>query len=136
MRILVAIDGSEYSEVALDLVDSIRWPAGSTIDVVQAVSTGIAVFGGPWPPIPPVDTTAFDDDIRRQAQQDLDAAVDKLARQGRTIETAMASGRAADVKHQQSAIATDMCSEARIKRVHAERVHAVGHAVDGGGEAH
>ena len=39
MRILVATDGSECAEVALDLVGSIDWPEDSTINVVEAVSS-------------------------------------------------------------------------------------------------
>lgn len=97
MRVLVAIDGSECADVAVDLVAAIAWPRHSTIEVVQAVSSGIAVFGGPWPPIPPVDSSAFDADIRRSAQRTLDAAAARLDAPGRSVETAIASGRAADV---------------------------------------
>lgn len=97
MRVLVATDGSACAEVAVDLVASIAWPVPTTVDVVQAVSSGVAVFGGPWPPIPPVETAAFDEDIRRQGQSTLDRAAAKIAGEGRSVETAIASGRAADV---------------------------------------
>jgi nucleotide-binding universal stress UspA family protein len=97
MRILVATDGSARAEVAIDLVASIDWPSPSTIHVVEAVSSGLAVFGGPWPPVPPVDTSAFDDAIRAEAQTHLDAAAERLAASDRTIEASIASGRAADV---------------------------------------
>ena len=97
MRVLVATDGSERAEVGIELVASIDWPSPSTIHVVEAVSSGLAVFGGPWPPVPPVDTTAFDDAIRVEAEKHLDAAADRLTGSGHTIETSTASGRAADV---------------------------------------
>jgi nucleotide-binding universal stress UspA family protein len=97
MRILVATDGSDCATVAVDLVAGIPWPTPVTIDVVQAVASGVAVFGGPWPPIPPVETGELDQAIREQAQQTLDAATDRLAGEGRTVEMHIAGGRAADV---------------------------------------
>ncbi|MEA2027223.1 MAG: universal stress protein, partial [Chloroflexota bacterium] len=97
MRILVAIDGSECAAVAVDLVAAIAWPPDSTIHVVEAVASGLAVFGGPWPPLPPVDTAAFDDDIRRQAEKSLDIARARLMAAGLVVETSVASGRPADV---------------------------------------
>jgi nucleotide-binding universal stress UspA family protein len=97
MRILVATDGSARAQLAIDLVASIDWPSPSTIHVVEAVSSGLAVFGGPWPPVPPVDTTAFDDAIRAEAQTHLAAAAERLAGSDCAIETSIANGRAADV---------------------------------------
>jgi len=97
MRILVATDGSECAGVAVDLVAALDWPAESTIHVVEAVASGMAVFGGPWPPAQPVDTTAIDDDIRKQAERNLETAAERLAGPGRSVETAVATGRAADV---------------------------------------
>ena len=97
MRVLVATDGSECAAVAVDLVAAIAWPPESTIHVVEAVASGLAVFGGPWPPLPPVDTAAFDDDIRRQAEKSLDVARAKLMAAGLLVETSVATGRPADV---------------------------------------
>ncbi len=97
MRILVATDGSECADTAVDLVAALEWPPGSTIHVVEATTSGIAVFGGPWPPIPPVDTTSFDASILEQAQQRVEVAATRLAAPGRSVETSIASGRAADV---------------------------------------
>ncbi|MEA2025760.1 MAG: universal stress protein [Chloroflexota bacterium] len=97
MRILVATDGSECAGVAVDLVATLDWPTGSTIHVVEAVASGMALFGGPWPPVAPVDTAAVDDDIREQAERDLETAAERLAGPGRSVETAVAVGRAADV---------------------------------------
>ena len=97
MRILVATDGSECAGVAVDLVAAMAWPPDSTIHVVKAVASGVAVFGGPWPPLPPIDTTTFDDDIHQQAEGNLDAARARLTAPGRTVETSVADGRATDV---------------------------------------
>ena len=97
MRILVATDGSECASVAVDLVASMAWPPDSIVHVVEAVPSGPAVFGGPWPPLGPVDTTAFDADIQQHAEQNLDDARARLVAPGRSVETSVASGRAAGV---------------------------------------
>ena len=108
MKILVATDGSECAEVAIDLVGSIDWPVDSTINVVEAVSSGVAVFGGPWPPIAPVDTSRFDESLRALAETHLADAAARLAAPGRAVETSVASGRAADVI---GAIAADVSAD-------------------------
>ena len=97
MRILVATDGSECAGVAVDLVAAMAWPPDSTVHVVEAVPAGPAVFGGPWPPLGPVDTTAFDADIQQHAERNLDDARSRLVAPGRSVETSAASGRAAGV---------------------------------------
>ncbi len=96
MRVLVAIDGSECAGVAIDLVGGLHWPAGTEVRVLEVVPAGAAVFGGPWPPIPPLDTTLIDRDIREQASRDLQDAAEKLAGPGRSVETTVAAGRAGD----------------------------------------
>lgn len=97
MRIIVATDGSARAELGVDLVASIGWPAATTIVVVEAVASGVAVFGGPWPPVPPVETEALDEAIRAEARQHLDAAAARLASPGLSIETTIGTGRPADV---------------------------------------
>lgn len=96
MRVLVATDGSKCSRVAVELVGGLDWPAGTTLYLVEAVPSGTAVFGGPWPPIAPVDTGAVDRDIREQAKRNLQAAAEELAGTGREVETLIVAGRAAD----------------------------------------
>ena len=96
MRVLVATDGSDCANVAVDLVAGLEWPAGTTIEVVEAIPSGVQVFGGPWPPIAPVDTSVFDTEIREQAGRRLRDAGDRLAGPGRTVEKATTSGRAGD----------------------------------------
>lgn len=96
MRVLIATDGSKCSEVAVDLVAGLDWPDGPEIHVVEAVPSGVAVFGGPWPPITPLETGAIDRDIREQAERHLREAAATLAGPGRSIETVASAGRAAD----------------------------------------
>lgn len=97
MRILVATDGSESASVAVRLAGAIDWPPDSTIHLLESVASGVAVFGGPWPPLLPTETTMFDDDIRAQAEQNLSVARSWLAASGCSLETSVAEGRAADV---------------------------------------
>jgi nucleotide-binding universal stress UspA family protein len=56
MRVLVAIDGSPGSEVAVDLVAGLAWPAGSVFRFVSAViefqEIGYGLFGVPRPDVP------------------------------------------------------------------------------------
>jgi nucleotide-binding universal stress UspA family protein len=97
MRVLLATDGSACAEAAVDLVAAIDWPDPTTVDVVTAVASGVAIFGGPWPPVPPIDTAEFDADLRAHASSILDATAAKLAPSKVTVTTASAAGRAADV---------------------------------------
>jgi nucleotide-binding universal stress UspA family protein len=50
MRVLLATDGSANAAVAAELLEKMRWPLGSSIDVVRVVGYG-GVEGsvGPWP---------------------------------------------------------------------------------------
>ena len=50
MRVLLAIDGSECSRVAVELVAGLDWPAKAKLYRGEAVSSGVAVLGEPWPP--------------------------------------------------------------------------------------
>lgn len=96
MRILLATDGSKCAAVAVELVAGLSWPANTEILALEVISSGVQVFGGPWPPIPPMDTGAFDSAIRDQAARNLHDAAERLAGPGRTVETAAVSGRAGD----------------------------------------
>lgn len=96
MRVLVATDGSKCSRVAVELVARLDWPAASKLYVVEAVPSGVAVFGGPWPPIAPVDTDAIDREIRERAERNLKEAAAELADPSRSVETTIVAGRAAD----------------------------------------
>ena len=102
MRVLLATDASDCAEVALDLVAAVEWPAASTIHLLQAVATGTLVFGGPWPPVTPVDQADIEADIRQRAQEHLDTAARRLERPGLSTETSVVGGRAADVIHAQA----------------------------------
>ena len=64
MRVLLATDGSDGAAIAVELVGNIRWPSGSSIDVVRVVGGGgLEDTVGPWPlgiPTPPnLEATAL-----------------------------------------------------------------------------
>ena len=64
MRILVAIDGSDSASLAVDLVADVAWPGGTTIRVVEAIETGAAIFGGPWPTLALVQADELEAQLR------------------------------------------------------------------------
>jgi nucleotide-binding universal stress UspA family protein len=97
MRILVAIDGSDPAGMAVELVANLALPAGSTIEVLEAVESGVELFGGPWPAIGLVDADRLEDDLRAQATRTVAEAADRLARPDLTIEQAVLRGRPASV---------------------------------------
>lgn len=97
MRILVATDGSAPSEMAIDLVADTPWPKGSSIHVVRAIDISGAVFGGPWGPMPAVDTGVVDSAGRGLAQEHLDACRERLQRPGIEVDCRVYEGRAGDV---------------------------------------
>lgn len=97
MRILVAIDGSDAASTAVELVSNLGWPDGTTFDVVEAVETGVALFGGPWPAIGLVDADLLEADVREQAERTVADAAARLAGPGRIVEQRVLSGRPATV---------------------------------------
>ncbi len=74
MRVLVAIDGSAASLLAVDLVCGIRWPAGTGIVVVEAVESGEGLYGGPWPALAMLEQSRLEAEIRSTAEQDVRTA--------------------------------------------------------------
>jgi nucleotide-binding universal stress UspA family protein len=95
MRVLVAIDGSEPADLAVDLVAKMVWPPGSEILIAQAVETGAALFGGPWPTVAMVQADGIEADIRAQAGRTVQDASERLARPGLTIHGVVLRGRPA-----------------------------------------
>ncbi|HET9457813.1 MAG TPA: universal stress protein [Candidatus Limnocylindrales bacterium] len=97
MRILVAIDGSDPASTAVELVANLALPPGSTVEVLEAVESGVELFGGPWPAIGLVDADRLEDDLREQATRTVAAAAERLVRPGLTVERAVVRGRPASV---------------------------------------
>jgi nucleotide-binding universal stress UspA family protein len=95
MRVLVAVDGSEPAELAVDLVANAAWPPDSSIVVAMAVETGAGIYGGPWPALAVVDTDRIEADIRAAAQKTVLEAREKLTRSGVNVEEIVLRGRPA-----------------------------------------
>lgn len=95
MRVLVAIDGSEPAELAVELVADVAWPAGTVILVAEAVETGAGLFGGPWPALAMVQTERIEAEIRAEADKTVNDVRRRLVRSGLNVEAAVLLGRPA-----------------------------------------
>lgn len=95
MRILVAIDGSDSASLAVDLVADVAWPSGTAIRVVEAIQTGAALFGGPWPTLALVQTDELEARLRLGANATVQEAEARLTRPGLVVESAVLHGRPA-----------------------------------------
>src|SRR5512146_1606144 len=78
MRILLAIDGSAPAGRALELVDHLAWPAGTSIRVVAALEHGSDLIG--MPNIPPAHAGAANAapsslDAARSDRRDIEASL-------------------------------------------------------------
>jgi nucleotide-binding universal stress UspA family protein len=95
MRVLVATDGSDAADTAIELAANIIWPEGTEILVAEAVETGPALFGGPWPAVALVQMDALEEQLRADAGRIVHDAVGRLARPGLKVEGAVLHGRPA-----------------------------------------
>ena len=95
LRAVVATDGSASAGVALDLVAGIAWPTGSSIRVIQATQTGAALYGGPLPATPYIETEPLDAHLRQAAADTVLEARARLARPGLDVTADVVMGRPA-----------------------------------------
>ena len=95
MRVLVAIDGSEPSGLAVDLVAEVAWPAGTEILAVEAVETGAGLFGGPWPALAFVQADQIEAAIREEAHRTVHEARNRFVRPGLKVRAVVLRGRPA-----------------------------------------
>lgn len=77
MKILIGVDGSEYSDAALDEVSQRTWPKGSQILVVHAFEMPVAPTPEVWS-LPPDYYEQLDRALRTQTDAIIEAAVGKL----------------------------------------------------------
>lgn len=96
MRILLATDGSQPAARAVDLVDSIVWPDGTTIGVVAVHRQGRDYTAIPVMTTAPdqPQVAAPDAEPRLWLDNALDAAVLQLERPGREVVRFILAGRA------------------------------------------
>ena len=95
MRVLLALDGSEPSDRARQLVHNLQWPPGTSIRLISVVADRLTMFGGPWTELMPATAPEIETAVLEQQRQVLDTAAAGLAGPGRTVETVLARGRAA-----------------------------------------
>ena len=77
MKILLAVDGSTYSDAAIEEVLRRPWPALSELKVITAFETPIMVGMEPWAATP-IYFDELDNAVRSAAQAILDGALEKL----------------------------------------------------------
>ena len=94
MRVLLAIDGSASSLLARDVVATLRWPAGTVVDLVAAYEVPV-----PRSAAGVTVNTATDAEkaLRRELAEQLLATVEPLLERGLEVERHVLRGRAADV---------------------------------------
>lgn len=89
-RVLLATDGSPQADVAVDLVRSISWPSGVTVEVLSVYEPFAAGME-----LPPDALIALDREMREEIDTDLARTRARVAHGDRAIDTAMRRGRSA-----------------------------------------
>lgn len=84
MRILIGVDGSPYSDAALDEVSRRPWPKGSEILVLNAFELPLAGTPEVWA-LPPDYYERLDRICREQADAIVKAAIEKLSSLGNDV---------------------------------------------------
>jgi nucleotide-binding universal stress UspA family protein len=95
MRILIAIDGSQPSELGRDLAADIRWSDGSSLRVMAALDIGGALFGAPWYAVAPANVDELEERYLQELREVVADAAGRLARAGRAVTSTVLRGRAA-----------------------------------------
>lgn len=79
MKILLAIDGSPCSDVAVDEIASRPWPQGSSVKVLNTFELPLPATPEGWA-LPPNYFDELDHAVRTQAQYIVEGALEKLRR--------------------------------------------------------
>ncbi|MEO8510540.1 MAG: universal stress protein [Chloroflexota bacterium] len=95
MKILLALDGSEASSVARDLVANLTWPAETTVHMLAAYRPPIDYTGGVASAM--VWVGDIEDAIRDQLSETLRGMGAPLVAAGLAVEQSVVRGHAADV---------------------------------------
>jgi nucleotide-binding universal stress UspA family protein len=77
MKILLAVDGSPCSDVAVEEIARRPWPEGSSVKVLNAFELPLPVAPEGWA-LPPNYFDELDQAVRKQAQSTIDRALEKL----------------------------------------------------------
>jgi nucleotide-binding universal stress UspA family protein len=95
MRMLIAVDGSDHAELAVDLIASAPWPSGSSVHSVEVVETGAALFGGPWPALAIAQAQSIEDELVSTARDRVAQTRERFAAAGLESSSAVLRGRPA-----------------------------------------
>ncbi len=77
MKILLATDGSTYSEAAIDEVARRPWPAGSEVKIVSVIEPAIPPGAEPWA-LPPTYFEEIEKETHDRALATVEGALSKL----------------------------------------------------------
>ena len=98
MRIVVGVDGSPYSEAAVQEVISRPWPAGTAVRVVSAIRMmPIVPPVGDYPGIEGVATTPGSIEFREQTERFAEETADRIRAAGLAAESFVDEGDPRDV---------------------------------------
>jgi nucleotide-binding universal stress UspA family protein len=78
MKILLAVDGSAYSDVAVEELLKRPWPPHSEVKVITAAMMPIPIGMGPWGGVPEY-SVELEKSVRKAAQTFMDDALLKLS---------------------------------------------------------
>jgi nucleotide-binding universal stress UspA family protein len=84
VRILLAVDGSTYSDAAIDEIVRRPWPSQSEVKVITAAETPVMVGTEPWT-VPPEYYEQLEKSVREAAKSVIESALLKL----KTIENTL-----------------------------------------------
>jgi len=84
MRILLAIDGSAYSDLATQEIASRPWPPYSELKIITAVETPVMIGMEPWAASP-----AYFDQLEKSLRENASAVLDKAVSRLSTVDDKM-----------------------------------------------
>lgn len=90
MRILLAIDDSQYSADAVEEVAARPWPAGTSVRVLSAID--IAPVATEPAFVASLDIDTLRDEIARRSKEVISRAADALQKKGLSVETVVRDG--------------------------------------------
>jgi nucleotide-binding universal stress UspA family protein len=77
MKILLAVDGSAFSDAAVDEIVHRPWPPQSEVKVITAFETPVMVGAEPWA-VPPEYFEQLEKSVRKAAEAVIEGALQKL----------------------------------------------------------
>jgi nucleotide-binding universal stress UspA family protein len=95
MRVLLATDGSESANNAVETVRSLGLPSGSVVHLVAILPSTPELFGAAWDAYVPGDAEAIERQMIEELETALDGVKARLERPGVTVEEEVLRGRAA-----------------------------------------